>query len=180
MMTAPQILVADVQRHQQQLMALHEEYLGWVFSQLALVEDLPASSPISPQLPLQDYLPTALAAVCTQSPPQGIFYLLQVDGHSIGMGGLRGLSTELAELKRVYLRPAYRRLGLADSLMQTLLADARAFGYTRLCLDSAVFMQPAQRLYRRYGFEPCPPYAGTEVPVEWQAHWCFMQRSLAD
>ncbi|NDI84994.1 GNAT family N-acetyltransferase [Undibacterium crateris] len=174
-MTTVQFLVADLQRHQQPLLALHEEYLGWVFSQLELVKDLPISSPASP---LRDYLPTALAAVCTQSPPQGIFYLLQVDGQIAGMGGLRGLSTELAEFKRIYLRPAYRELGLADSLMQTLLADAHAFGYTRLCLDSAVFMQSAQRLYRRYGFQSCPPYAGTEVPQEWQAHWCFMQRSL--
>ncbi len=177
-MTAPQFLIADVQRHQQQLTALHEEYLGWVFSQLELVKDFPTSSPASSQLPLHDYLPAALAAVCTQSPPQGIFYLLLVDGQIAGMGGLRGLSTELAELKRIYLRPAYRGLGLADALMETLLADARIFGYPRLCLDSAVFMQPAQRLYRRYGFHSCLPYAGTEVPQEWQAHWCFMQRSL--
>lgn len=177
-MTTVQFLVADLQRHQQELTALHEEYLGWVFSQLELVKDLPISSPVSSQLPLHEYLPAALAAVCTQSPPQGIFYLLLVDGQIAGMGGLRGLSTELAEIKRIYLRPAYRGLGLADSLMETLLADAHAFGYTRLCLDSAVFMQSAQRLYRRYGFQSCPPYAGTEVPQEWQAHWCFMQRSL--
>ncbi len=95
-----------------------------------------------------------------------------------GMGGLRRLGPGVAELKRLYIRPQFRGHGLGELLLRRVLGDARAFGYERACLDTALFMRSAHRLYENHGFVDCPAYAGTEVPPAFQARWRFMTRAL--
>ena len=116
--------------------------------------------------------------LCRLMPPQGAFYLVEHDGQPAGMGGLRVIAPGVAELKRIYLRPAFRGLRLGQALLQRLIDDARAFGCGRAVLDSTPFMQAAQRLYAQAGFVDCEPYAGTEVPPAWHGRWRFMTRSL--
>lgn len=178
----PRLIPARLDRHAPALLALNTEYMAWVFAGIAQhFGALPA--PLA-ERPVADYAAGMLDKVCGDAPPAGCFYLLALPGPSgeaerfVGMGGLRRLDAHRAEIKRVYLQPGCRGQGLATALMQRLLADARAFGYRELCLDSAPFMHEAQALYARLGFQDCPPYAGTEVPQPLQGHWRFMRRSL--
>ena len=105
-----------------------------------------------------------------------------LDGAVAGMGGLRRVGNEsaLAEIKRVYVKPAFRGRQLGQAIMQRLMNDARGFGYQRVCLDSAPFMQTAQRLYEALGFIDCGAYEGTEVPVAMNASWRFMARDIVE
>lgn len=78
----------------------------------------------------------------------------------VGCIALRELP-ELArggEIKRMYVRPAYREHGIAKALLNALEQFAANAGYDWLYLDSAPGMDTAVRFYRRNGFEPCPPY----------------------
>lgn len=180
--------VADLTAHRDAMVALNVEYLSWVYAGIEAHFGVPADQVNG--APVADYVPVVIDKVCGHSPPNGIFYLLR-DGDAdngltsvtpnqpwVGMGGLRGLGGGLAEIKRLYLRPGYRGRGWAAALLKRLLADAKAFGYSSVCLDSAPFMADAQRLYLAHGFADCSAYDAVEVPAEFRHQWRYMARPL--
>ena len=79
-------------------------------------------------------------------------------GEIVGTAGVRRLAPRVAELKRMWLRPACRGRGLADRLMARVLDEARALGGLTLRLDSERRLEAAVRLYRRYGFREIGDY----------------------
>lgn len=129
---------------------------------------------------LSDYVQSAVNTICPNVPNESVFYLLVVDEVAVGMGGLRRLSEESAEIVRIYLDPKYRGFGYGAKIVARLIDDARQFGYVRLYLDTGEFMKSAHRVYETYGFEVCGPYEGAEPPKELHPYWRFMVRSLLD
>ena len=125
------------------------------------------------------YVESVLDKICDRTPPEGIFYLVETHGRLAAMGGLRGLEPSLVELKRIYVRPAFRGSGLGERILTRLLTDAQDFGYQRICLESAPFMKNAHGIYQRAGFADRLPYEAAEVPVEFHDRWRFMERLLA-
>ena len=80
-------------------------------------------------------------------------------GEIVGTAGVRRLAPGVAELKRMWLRPACRGRGLAQRLMDRVLDEARALGARVLRLDSErERLAAAVRLYRRYGFQEIADY----------------------
>ena len=92
-------------------------------------------------------------------PAQGGLFVAMVDGKPAGCVGVRPLEPPLiAELKRLYVRPAARKLGLGAALTNRAIERARERGYSRMRLDSLPSMVDAQRIYRRLGFKVIPSY----------------------
>ena len=173
---AAEFVPTDPVAHRAELIALNIEYMEWV---LAGIERTFGTSPqdlLGQSIP--DYVAGKLESVCGAPPPQGVFYLVRLDGELAGMGGLRRVRDGVAELKRVYVRPACRGARLGAAIIERLLADARAFGYREVWLDSAPFMTSAHRLYEAAGFTDGPPYPETEVPPQLRDRWRFMARTL--
>lgn len=102
-------------------------------------------------------LPGAYAA------PRGTLLLAWVDGAPAGCVGLRPLDADTCELKRLFVRPAYRGRGLARQLSTAALAEARSRGYMRIRLDTLPTMVEAQALYRALGFREIGPYRASPV-----------------
>jgi len=99
------------------------------------------------------------------APPRGRLLLGLADGAPAGCVGLRPLGDDACELKRLFVRPAYRASGLGRSLMDRILAEARGIGYERMRLDTVVGkMDRAIAMYRRYGFKEIPSYEAHPVP----------------
>ena len=96
------------------------------------------------------------------SPPRGALLLALVDGEVAGCGGLRPLDSvdypNAAEMKRLYVRKAFRRFGLGRQLVEALLDAARVAGYHSVLLDTLDDMESARALYTDLGFEDIPPY----------------------
>jgi GNAT superfamily N-acetyltransferase len=92
----------------------------------------------------------------------GLLYVAEVDGVVVGVGGLRRLSDTAAEIKRMFVRPAARGLGVGRAIVERLIDDARALGFENIYLESASFMHSAHALYRSVGFGPSEPYMGRE------------------
>ena len=111
-------------------------------------------------------------------PPSGRLLLGSVDHHPAGVACLKSLGDECGEIKRMYVRPDWRRIGLGGALLERLLAEAAQIGYQRIRLDSARFMVDAHRLYRTFGFEEIEPYEGSEIPPGFQSQWVFMQKDI--
>ena len=96
------------------------------------------------------------------APPRGALLLARVDGVVAGCVALRPLEAsdypDAAEMKRLYVRSAYRRSGLGRQLAEAALDAARRAGYASVLLDTLDDMEAARALYEDLGFEPIEPY----------------------
>ena len=96
------------------------------------------------------------------APPSGHLLLAFVGDELAGCGALRPCpDTDYAnacEMKRVYVRPAFRRIGLGRSIAEALLDEARRAGYSSVLLDTLDEMEAARELYASLGFFEIPPY----------------------
>jgi putative acetyltransferase len=92
------------------------------------------------------------------APPGGTFFLARQSGQFLACGAFRRFSDSDCEMKRLYVRPAGRNLGIGRQLAVALIAEAKALGYKRMLLDTLPTMQSAQSLYKSLGFEPTEPY----------------------
>jgi len=110
------------------------------------------------------------------APPSGRLLIASFDGQVAGCAGLRRLSPEIGEMKRVYVRPAFRRRGLGKALIEALIAAARVIGYRKVRLETASFMEDAQALYRSLGFGLIEPHR--EIPEELKRLEVFMELKL--
>lgn len=91
--------------------------------------------------------------------PDGRLLLAQVNGQLAAGIALRPLDQTACEMKRLFVRPRFRGLGLGRLLAERVIAEARTIGYTRMRLDTvASAMADAVALYRRIGFVEIPPY----------------------
>lgn len=96
--------------------------------------------------------------------PRGRLILARIAGEPAGCVALRALSPDVAEMKRLYVRPAYRGMGIGRTLAECVIDEARSLGYATLKLDTLPSMAGAQRLYAGLGFAETPPY--NDNPVE--------------
>lgn len=96
------------------------------------------------------------------APPRGLLLLALVDGAVAGCCALRPLDTadypNAAEMKRLYVRRAFRGFGLGRELTEAILDGARRAGYASVLLDTLDDMESARALYADLGFEEIPPY----------------------
>lgn len=94
--------------------------------------------------------------------PRGALLLAWVDGAVAGCCALRPLDnsdySNAAEMKRLYVRPTFRGLGLGRLLTERILDAARTAGYSCVLLDTLDDMESARALYEDLGFEEIPPY----------------------
>jgi len=94
--------------------------------------------------------------------PRGHLVLAYVDGQLAGCGALRPFADaedgNACEMKRLYVRPAFRRFGLGRALAKALLDEARRAGYSTVLLDTLDDMEAARELYATLGFVEIPPY----------------------
>ncbi|MFE3752989.1 GNAT family N-acetyltransferase [Nocardia tengchongensis] len=108
--------------------------------------------------------------------PEITFWSAWDGGELAGCGAIKELDPAHGEIKSMRTTDAYRGRGVASQLLRHILAEAGARGYRRLSLEtgSSEFYRPAVRLYERYGFEHCGPFADyAEDP-----HSVFMTRAL--
>jgi len=96
--------------------------------------------------------------------PRGVLLLAEIEGLPGGCAAVRPLGDDICELKRVYVRAAYRGAGLGRLLTETALEAAREMGYSRIRLDTLPQMAAARRLYETLGFRDIEPYYGNPVP----------------
>jgi ribosomal protein S18 acetylase RimI-like enzyme len=96
--------------------------------------------------------------------PGGRLFLAR-DGDALaGCGALRPLAPGVAEMRRMWTRPAFRGRGVGRALAEAIVAAAREEGYGALRLETLPGMAEAQALYRSLGFREIPPYVPAAAP----------------
>ncbi len=93
-------------------------------------------------------------------PPVGRLFLVRAEGSFVGCAALRRIENDTTcELKRMYLQPACRGLGIGKAIMEKSIEGARNLGYTVMKLDTIGYKMPwAVKLYESYGFRETTPY----------------------
>jgi carbonic anhydrase len=144
----PQIRAAGFPRDTAPLVAIVREYVRWLDMDLSY----------------RGFEDEMQSFEQTYTLPSGVFFIAEVEGELAGCGGLLRHSDEVAEVKRLYVRPAYRGLALGEQLMERVIGQAKSLGYARLVLDSVPQTAFAQKLYERMGFVETAPYYANPVP----------------
>ena len=110
------------------------------------------------------------------TPPGGVLLLARVGGEPAGLGGVRHLQTKVAEVKSMYVAPAFRGRGLARKLLGELEQIACRHGCRATRLDTSDYLTGALALYRAAGYREVPAYNGNlkanlwfERPLEGEA-----------
>jgi len=91
-------------------------------------------------------------------PPRGLFLVAEVEGVPAGCGAWRALPSGAAEIKRVYVEPAFRRRGLAQAVVAELEAAAARAGHPSVVLNTGRQQPEALALYADLGYGPVPGY----------------------
>jgi GNAT superfamily N-acetyltransferase len=86
------------------------------------------------------------------------FFVMRQDGMPAGCGGLKLVGAEYAEVKRMYVRPQFRGLGLGKLMLNHMVAYAQERGVDVLRLETGIYQMEAIALYERYGFRRIPPF----------------------
>jgi ribosomal protein S18 acetylase RimI-like enzyme len=96
--------------------------------------------------------------------PGGVVLIARDGPDAAGAIAYRMVEPGVAEMKRLYVRPAFRGAGLGRELANELIEDARARGYRTMLLDTLASMSSARALYRDLGFVPVAPYYDNPLP----------------
>lgn len=100
-------------------------------------------------------------------PPQGVFLLAWLDGAAIGCGGLKVAGDGTGEIKRMWVAPDARGLGVAQRLLDALEGHAQALALARVRLDTNRTLVEARALYARNGYQDIPAYNDNPYADHW-------------
>lgn len=109
-------------------------------------------------LVMQNYEDELLHPKKKYGPPHGRLYLAYCDQQLAGCIALRQLDESRCEMKRLYVRPRFRKQHIGSILVRRVIAEARAIGYRHLLLDTFPFLDVAVRMYERLGFRYISKY----------------------
>jgi GNAT superfamily N-acetyltransferase len=165
-----QLFQAKTDEDRQHVREIFWEYLEWA--------NALNQSELGVSFDIASLLEHDMAELDKFAPPEGRLLLAERERQIIGIACLRKISAEIGEVKRMYVRPAFRGQGIGRALVERLIAEARQAGYRRLRLDSARYMKSAHALYRSVGFTEIDAYPESEIPPDFQAHWVFMELRL--
>jgi len=101
----------------------------------------------------------------TYNEPRSAYFVVETDGKIVGGAGVSQLQNEsdsICELQKMYFLPEARGLGLGTAMMHKCLSAAKRFGYQKCYLETMTYMEAAQKLYKKSGFDYiCAPMGNT-------------------
>lgn len=105
--------------------------------------------------------------------PGGRLYIAFYDGEAAGCVGLRKIDEKNCELKRLYVRSAFRGKHIGNTLIKQIIKDAKEIGYSHILLDTLPFLTSALCLYKACGFYEIPSYNNSPMSTS-----IYMKRDL--
>jgi ribosomal protein S18 acetylase RimI-like enzyme len=104
------------------------------------------------------------------APPEGLLLLVMESHRAAGCVAVRKLAGGVCEMKRLYVRPEYRKHGVGRMLAKEVIAEASVLGYQLMRLDTLERLTEAMSLYESLGFRRTPPYYDNPLPgvVYWE------------
>jgi putative acetyltransferase len=167
-----QILPAESELQYRQVRELLAEHIAWDTSQVSHLG-------LDGQAALDFYYASGeedLPGV--YAPPEGGMFIATHSGKAAGCGAFHRMTPDACEMKRMYVRPEFRRMQIGRKLTDRLILAAKVAGYVVMRLETVTFMDKAIAMYTSLGFKTCPAYYA--IPESFRAITIFMQLNLAD
>ena len=108
--------------------------------------------------------------------PDGRLLLVEVDGEIAGTISLRKIREDAGEIKRMYVKPKFRGKKLGNLMVEKVISISEENGFSKLFLDTSLFMSSAVSLYKKYGFKEIDSYTECIVSKELWDNWIFMMK----
>lgn len=164
------ILQAELSTHEKDIHEIFGEYLRWVCPKIYQEYKVPFDA--------EAILAHDMNTLDKFLPPRGFLLLAYDDSALAACGCVQTIGHRIAEIKRMYVRPAFRQNGIGSALVKESIQRVRDLHYSEMRLDSAGFMTGAHRIYRLAGFTDSTPHKESEIPEKYREHWVFMRLSL--
>ena len=98
--------------------------------------------------------------------PDGRLLLVEVDGEIAGTISLRKIRRDCGEIKRMYIKPEFRGKKLGNLMIEKVISISEENGFSKLFLDTGLFMTSAVSLCKKFGFKETDSYPECIVPKE--------------
>lgn len=144
----PDYLLASTREHYEAAKSLFVEYADWLAVDLCFQH-------FGEELNSLDKI---------YAMPEGGIVLCVHDGIYIGCVGIRKIDEQAGEMKRLYVKPGFRNIGIASTLINEAEELAKQCGYRYIRLDTLDTMKPAVSLYKKKGYLEIPPYYYNPIP----------------
>nr|QEE16762.1 acetyltransferase [Candidatus Prometheoarchaeum syntrophicum] len=167
--------VYDKSSHRTIFIELNKAYLNWMREECLRYFELDFVDALGP---IDEYIENSLPEFESLVPPTGIVYIVSYNDKIAGMGGLKRINKEIAEIKRMYVKPDFRGKDLGNEIMSKLIETAKDFGYSKLRLDTGPISTVAHKVYKSAGFYEIEEYPEAEVPPIIRFDWFFMEKIL--
>ena len=164
----------DSSVHMEAFIQMNVEYLTWVYNKLDENYNVDVVSILGQTV--QEFVNDHLEPYISLRPPEGILYILEVDGEVAGMGAIQKLDNETGEFKRMYNRPRHRGKGYGRMMFNRLREVGRELGCSSFRLDTPMWAQAAQHIYRSAGFTEIEAYPESEIPPKLRPYWIWMEK----
>jgi ribosomal protein S18 acetylase RimI-like enzyme len=165
------IFPAESELHYQQVRELVVEHIKWDISQVSQLG-------LDGQEAMKFYYASGQEALPgVYAPPEGRMFLATHSAKAAGCGAFHRMDPQACEMKRMYVRPEFRRMQIGRQLTERLIVAAMEAGYSVMRLETVTFMDKAIAMYSSFGFKPCQPYY--VIPESFRAITVFMQLHLA-
>ena len=171
-----EFIPTNLDLHKSHLIELTEEYFTWIRDEVQKRYNIDSFSIIGESI--LEYSEKTLEELTSFIPPEGIYYIIQINGSIIGMGALRTIKKGIGEIKRMYIQPKYRGKGYGKRILEVLLNKGLEFRFSSIRLDTGEFMTTAQKIYRLAGFQIRERYLESEVPTSFLPYWLFMEKFI--
>jgi ribosomal protein S18 acetylase RimI-like enzyme len=154
--------------------ALSQEYVAWMVAEIR--ERYPELD-VNEFTSEHDYDDVCRKFPGDHVPPYGCLLIALSENEASGCVALGKLSDDICEIRTLYVRPAFRGMGIGKQLVETCLSEARRIGYRCVRLDTLAFMNSAQTLYRSLGFYAIEPYLDMSAAL--RQYICFFELQLS-
>ena len=149
---------------------LLSEYITWATDQ--------ARELYNEIVDVDEMLDHSMSEIDLFSPPSGRLLLARHECVAAGVAFMKSIREDTCEIKRMYVRPAFRGKKIGRNLLNQLIQEANEIGCSKILLDSARFMSEAHSLYRSAGFKDIELYPETEMSEDFQEHMVYMELEL--
>src|SRR5450432_3860935 len=158
-----EIVPAQTGNALEQVITLSQEYVTWMIAEIqAVYPELDIAEFTSEH----DYDDIHKKFPGEHVPPSGCLFVARSGDQACGCVALGKLTSDIAEMRTLFVQPAFRGAGVGKKLVEASLNEARNFGYSTVRLDTLAFMDSALKLYRSLGFRDIAPYRNISAELK--------------